>query len=423
MSGGAAALRRRLSRVLGPRGAVLEVVMKEARRLGVDAYLVGGPVRDLLLKRPIKDIDVLLTGRLDAVARRSGARLGARVQLRSRFLTATLEADGLRVDLSRARRERYARPGALPEVEAGGLEDDLARRDFSVHAMALPLDDASGPVLLDPLGGRGDLDDRQLRILHGRSFADDPTRMLRGARYAARLGFRFERATRLALRVAVAEGALGPVSGDRIRHELERLLEEEDPARAAAATEQAGLFGTVARGWSVGAAARAALRRYARARRDPPWPESAQRGVLRDCGLRLLVSEVAPRHRARVVARLGLNGRPATRLRDDLRRISELRRALSRPLSPGGLDARLAGTEDAVLLLAWCGGGSVSMRNVVRYADRLRRISDPLNGDDARALGLRGPAVGDLLRAARERSLDGRRVDDAWVRRWLARHP
>jgi hypothetical protein len=118
-----------------------------------------------------------------------------------------------------------------------------------------------------------------------------------------------------------------------------------------------------------------------------------------------------------------LNGRPATRLRDDLRRSSELRRALSRPLSPGGLDARLAGTEDAVLLLAWCGGGSVSMRNVVRYADRLRRINDPLNGDDARALGLRGPAVGDLLRAARERSLDGRRVDDAWVRRWLARHP
>ncbi len=213
------------------------------------------------------------------------------------------------------------------------------------------------------------------------------------------------------------------MSGDRIRHELERLLEEGDPAQAAAATERAGLFGAVAPGWSVGAAARAALRRYARARRDPPWPEAAQPGVLRDCGLRLLASEVAPRHRVRVVERLGLNGRPASRLRDDLRRNTELRRALSRPMSPGSLDARLAGTEDTVLLLAWCGGGRAPMRNVVRYADRLRRISDPLNGDDARALGLRGPAVGDLLRAARERSLDGRRVDDVWVRRWLARHP
>lgn len=422
MSVAAPALRRRLSRVLGARAAALEIVVKEARRLGVDAYLVGGPVRDLLLGRAIGDIDVLLSGRLDVVARRSAARLDARVQLRSRFMTATLENAAVRIDLSRARRERYARPGALPEVEAGSLAEDLARRDFSVHAMALPLDAEAGEALIDPLGGRADVDDRALRILHGRSFEDDPTRMLRAARYAARLGFRLERATRAALRTALGACRVDALSGDRVRHEIERLLEEPDPARAAAATQRLGLFAAIAAGWSVDAQQRAALRRYARARLAPPWPEAARADVLRACGLRVLVSGVASRDRLRVVKRLGLSGRPAARLRDDLRRCAELRRALARPLSPGRLDALLAGTEDAALLFSWCGRGAAVARNVVRYADRLRRVADPLDGDDARALGLRGPAVGDLLRAARKHSLDGRSVDDAWLRRWLARH-
>jgi tRNA nucleotidyltransferase (CCA-adding enzyme) len=419
---GAAALRRRLSRVLGPRAAALEVVVKEARRIDVDAWLVGGPVRDLLLKQPIVDIDVLLSDRLDAVSRRAAARLGARVHLRSRFLTATLDGALVRVDLARTRRERYARPGALPEVRPGSLDEDLARRDFSVHAMALPLDEEAGSLLVDPLGGRADLDNRTLRILHDASFIDDPTRMLRGARYAARLGFRFERATRKALREAAEGGAFAPVSGDRLRRELERLLGEPDPARAAGAAERVGLFGAISPGWSIDAAVRARLRRYARARSAPPWPEAGEPGVLRECGFRLLLSGVAPRSRVRVVGRLGLHGRPAERVRDDLRRSPELRRGLERPLAPGRLDARLVGTDDAALLLAWCGGGAAIARNVVRYAGRLRHVADPLDGGDARAVGLRGPAVGDLLRAARERSLDGRRIDDAWLRRWLAQH-
>ncbi len=422
MSAGAAALRWRLSQSLGARAEALAVVVAEARRVGVDAFLVGGPVRDLLLERPISDIDVLLSGRLDAVAKRVGARIGAEVVVHSRFLTAKLETPELRLDLSRARRERYARAGALPEVEPASVEEDLGRRDFAIHAIALPLDERSGSEVVDPLGGCDDLAARRLRSLHERSFIDDPTRLLRAARYSARLRFRYAPATRRAMQDAVRSEALGSVSGDRIRQELARLLEEDDPARAVAATERAGLFEATAQGWVVDDRVRAGLRRFARAASAPPWPEAAERPVRLDCGLRLLVSAVAPRNRLRVIERLGVRGRPAQLVRDDLRRAAEFGRGLSRAVSPGRLDARLGGASDALLLLTWCSGAGAVARHVARYADRLRKIADPLGGADARALGLRGPAVGDLLRAARERSLDGHAVDDAWLRRWLARH-
>jgi len=420
MSDRASGLRLRLARGLGPDAEALAVIVDEAARAHSDAFLVGGPVRDLLLRRPVGDVDVLLTRGLEAVAGRSAQRLGANVVVRPRFLTATIERPGLRIDLSRARRERYARAGALPEVEPASLEEDFARRDFSVHAMALPLDARSGSGLLDPLGGRADLERRRLRCLHERSFLDDPTRLLRAARYAARLGFRYEAGTARLLRSAVESAALDRVSGDRVRHEIERLIDEPDPAHAAAATRRGGLFAAIARGWEVADGARAGLRRLVRAGAEPPWPEAAS--ARQACGLRLLLFDVAPRHRLRVLERLAVRGRPAEQVRGDLRRVVELRRSLGRRLSGGRLDARLSGASDEVLLLAWCTGRAPVPRNVARYAGHLRHVADPLTGEDARARGLRGPAVGELLRAARERSLDGAGVDENWLRRWLARH-
>ncbi|MBW2279608.1 MAG: CCA tRNA nucleotidyltransferase [Deltaproteobacteria bacterium] len=420
MSDRASGLRRRLASALGPDAEALAVIAEEAARAKAGAFLVGGPVRDLLLRRPVGDLDVLLTRGLETVTQRSAERLRAQVVLRARFLTATIERPGLRIDLSRARRESYARSGALPEVEPASIEEDFARRDFSVNAMALPLDARSGRGLLDPLGGRADLERGRLRCLHERSFLDDPTRLLRAARYGARLGFRYDPPTARLLRSAVEGGALDRVSGDRIRHEIERLIEEPDPARAATATRRVGLFGAIARGWEVGDAARAGLRRLVRATADPPWhgaPDARQ-----GCGLRLLLFDVAPRHRPRVLERLAVRGRPADQVRGDLRRTVELRRPLARPLSGGRLDAHLSDASEEALLLSWCTGAAPVPRNVARYAGRLRHVADPLTGEDARELGLRGPAVGELLRAARARSLDGGPVDDAWLRRWLARH-
>jgi tRNA nucleotidyltransferase (CCA-adding enzyme) len=175
-------------------------------------YLVGGAVRELLLGRGCVDIDLVVEGDAAALAE----RLGAEVTSHERFGTAKVELDGHVVDIARTRSESYPRPGALPVVEpAADLETDLARRDFTINAMALPL--TGEPRLIDPFGGEADLASKRLRVLHQNSFVDDPTRAIRAARYAARLGLVLEEGTeRLLLRLA----------GERTAPEAYRLLAE-----------------------------------------------------------------------------------------------------------------------------------------------------------------------------------------------------
>ncbi len=165
--------------------------------------------------------------------------------MHGRFATATVASGGERFDFAATRSENYERPGALPRVEPASIEEDLGRRDFSVHAMALSLAPARGGRLLDPFGGREDLARRRLRILHPRSFEDDPTRAYRAARYANRLGFSIEPRTRKAAHDAVAAGFLDAISGDRRRRELRLILSEPRPARAVRQVTRLGLLPTL----------------------------------------------------------------------------------------------------------------------------------------------------------------------------------
>lgn len=208
-------------------------------------YLAGGVVRDLLLGRPVRDVDLVVEGDALALARRLASRLGADCRDHGRFATATLVLeDGRRLDVAATRRERYARSGALPDVTPGvPIEEDLARRDFSINAMALAI--ATPTRLLDPLGGRDDLRRGLVRVLHERSFADDPTRVFRAVRYAARLGFRLAPATRRALVAAVADGALDRISADRLRREIRLLLEEPERGRAVGSLTRLGVAAAV----------------------------------------------------------------------------------------------------------------------------------------------------------------------------------
>jgi tRNA nucleotidyltransferase (CCA-adding enzyme) len=193
------------------------------------AWLVGGGVRDLLRDVAPLDIDLAIEGDAVAAARDLAARLGGAVVEHDRFGTATVTGLPLELNLATTRRETYAHPGALPDVEPAGLEEDLARRDFTVNAMAIGLTGEDLGALQDPHGGRADLDAGLVRVLHERSFLDDPTRLLRAVRYVARIGGRLEPRTEELAREAIAQGAPGTVSGNRIRDELLDLL-QEDPA-------------------------------------------------------------------------------------------------------------------------------------------------------------------------------------------------
>ncbi|MCH6564091.1 MAG: CCA tRNA nucleotidyltransferase [Myxococcales bacterium] len=417
-------LREQLEQACPDRFALLRVVVEEARRVDARAYLVGGPVRDLLLGQALfGDLDIVLSDELPRIARRAAQRLSGRVLLRPRFLTATIMAGDTRLDLSRARRETYPRPGALPEVRKAALEDDLLRRDFSINAMALPLDTRAGRSLLDPSGALADLRARRIRVLHPESFRDDPTRLFRAARYAARLGFRFAPETSQLLRDAIATNALRTLSRDRIRHEIEKVLEESDAARGVLELERQGLLAAVSPGWRGGTETRAALRRLSSAQPSPPWPEAGQQEVRAASSLRALFLDTRSGARTRALSALGLRGRRADNVDQDLRQLPRLRRALERGPAPGKLDALLDGVGEPMLLLLYCATRPAGARCVKRYASSIRHRPSPIDGHAARALGLAGPAIGRLLSAARQRSLDGGPVDGAWLRRWLARQP
>jgi tRNA nucleotidyltransferase (CCA-adding enzyme) len=196
-----------------PAAAPLPDVLPEAR-------IVGGAVRDLLLGGAPEDLDLVIEGDAVEAAQRLGEALGGSVTVHERFGTATVEAGGHVYDLATARVETYARLGALPDVRPGTLEEDLLRRDFTVNAIAVGLD---GRAVAAPHAYE-DLDARVLRVLHERSFLDDPTRLLRLVRYATRLGFSVETGTAALAADAIAGGALATVSPARVGSELRLLL-------------------------------------------------------------------------------------------------------------------------------------------------------------------------------------------------------
>mgnify|MGYP001262324818 CR=1 FL=1 len=212
-------------RVAAEHAARLAQIGKLAAELGVPAYLVGGPVRDALLWRASLDVDVTVEGEAALLAERLAEHFGGRLTAHERFGTAVVEMPGWHLDVATARRETYPQPGALPVVEPASLDEDLRRRDFSYNAMALRLDRDPG-LLCDPLEGFADLRAGLTRGLHERTFIDDPTRLIRAGRYAARLGCRLEPQTRGWLDQAVAAGALRTVTGQRLWGELSRLLAE-----------------------------------------------------------------------------------------------------------------------------------------------------------------------------------------------------
>jgi tRNA nucleotidyltransferase (CCA-adding enzyme) len=190
-------------------------------------YLVGGTVRDILLAEESFDVDVAVEGDAIALARTVAAELGGRVREHDKFGTAVvLGPKGERVDVVTARTEFYGAPGALPTIEHATIREDLFRRDFTINAMAASLKGDDFGRLVDPFGGRSDLEGRTIRVLHNLSFIDDPTRIFRAIRYENRYGFRMDEHTLQLARGCIEMGLVGDLSSARLREELVALLEE-----------------------------------------------------------------------------------------------------------------------------------------------------------------------------------------------------
>ena len=245
------ALWRALEDQLAVRRDGLEQVGRVAAEMGYRSALVGGGVRDLLLHRPVKDLDVVIEGEALRVGRQLVQAHGGRVLEHEAFGTATWQTVGGAIDLASARTETYAHPGALPDVSFASLDDDLARRDFSINAMALHLHPDHRGELMDVFDGQSDLEHRVLRILHPKSFQDDLTRGWRGARYASRYGLRWAEATATALREAVSGGAMAQITLQRQGAEWDKVLGESDVIAALHQIIEFGLLACIHPEFSV----------------------------------------------------------------------------------------------------------------------------------------------------------------------------
>lgn len=361
-----------------------------------DLYVVGGALRDLLLGRPVTDIDLACEG--DAIERMAKAFPNDRVTTHARFRTATLDVDGTRIDLATCRAERYADPGALPDVQPAGIEVDLTRRDFTINAMALRL--AGAPEIIDPSGGLASLVACEIKVLHDRSFEDDPTRILRAFRYAARLGFTIEHHTARLLRDAI--GALATVSGARMRRELELMLSEGQPATGLEEAAGWGALAAIAAPLSWNAERTAALRTA-----DPSIAKSPLGFALMSAG----ASQDAARE---VAERLRLHGPEAAAV-IDLATIEShaemLRRSGAKPSGVTVLLDRYA--PAAVEAFANVHPDERATRIARRYLDEWRFVKPLLSGADLIEIGVpAGPQVNRGLQLLRASRLDGWSEDE-----------
>ncbi|MDO8579946.1 MAG: CCA tRNA nucleotidyltransferase, partial [Candidatus Omnitrophota bacterium] len=209
----------------------LKNIGREADRSKLRAYLVGGPVRDILFNKKNLDLDIVIEGDAIEFARHLAKLLKANVKIYREFGTATLLFPHRHVDLVTARREDYPHRGALPVVMPGTLRDDLGRRDFTINAMAIALNQGNLGMLIDPFAGQEDLKAKKIRVLHDQSFADDPTRLLRAVRFEQRLGFHVEPKTLGFWKMAMKQKFYHNVKPPRYFAEFKKILGEKIPLK------------------------------------------------------------------------------------------------------------------------------------------------------------------------------------------------
>lgn len=372
-------------------------------------YAAGGAVRDLLLGRPLREVDLVVEGDAIALAARVATRAGLRVTSHDRFGTAIIRARGAKVDLAMARTETYAGPGRLPDVSPASLDEDLGRRDFTINAMALPLTADGG--LVDPYGGRDDCERRVIRNLHEQSFVDDPTRMFRACRYSGRIAFTIESGTeRQIRRDAIHVDLLTPA---RLRNEVVLLLQESSCSAAFALAKDLGLLTRIHAALDTSPIVLRAL---------DELPAGVPDRDIVAVRLALVVSDLGPTAVRELITRLALP-----------RQLAAVAQAMPatvlacRPLTAPRVRPRhvIAGLESRPRPTLWAIAAvtdSPALRvHLHSFLSEWSTFRPQTPAADLVRRGLDGPSIGLWLRRLRDARVDGE-VDAAGEAAWLDAH-
>ena len=363
-------------------------------------YLVGGVVRDLLLERGNLDVDMVVEGDAIKLAQEIAGVNQAKVTTHPRFGTATLKWDKRSADFATARAETYARPGALPVVKPGTIRDDLARRDFSINAMAILINPRRYGELIDPFGGRQDLAKKLVRVLHDKSFTDDATRLWRALRYEQRLGFCIEPMTLLLVKRDLA--MLKTISGDRLRHELDLVLKEELPEKALVRADELGVLAKLhpalkGDDW---------LRETFAAARERYLTDTFHPHLY----MALLCYRLTAKELEQLIKFLRLPKAMAQVLRDTLAIKGKIKELAKPGQAPSVIYNLLHGYGTTSYTAVSIGAVSeTAAEHIELYLNVLRHINPALTGDDLKKLGIpSGPKIKEVLQLLREARLDGK---------------
>jgi tRNA nucleotidyltransferase (CCA-adding enzyme) len=395
-----------------PGGAELLALAQERP----DIALVGGAVRDLMLGLSPRELDVAVGSNAAELAEALAAALPASEArpapvVHERFGTASLEWLSGRIDVVERRAETYPRPGALPEVRPGTVDEDLARRDFTIHAMSLPLEPEARGELVSAEHALEDLAAGRMRVLHEKSFVEDPTRLLRLARYQARLGFEVEQHTMRLAEAAIAADVLRTVSGARIAAELWLAIEESHDAEA---LTELGELGALA---ALGLPPRFDTH-LAREAHDLMPPDGHHDILLMAVLFHDHERSEDQSARAAAAALMDDFEFPASTRADVLAGafgVDSLAEQLEQPLSGAQLGGLLRDkpVETVAIAAALASRRSSNGRAAARrWFDELRHVRLSITGDDLLAAGIpEGPEIGRRLQAALDKRLDGELED------------
>jgi tRNA nucleotidyltransferase (CCA-adding enzyme) len=370
----------------------------QAAKQGQRVCLVGGVVRDLLLGYPNLDLDLVVEGDAVKLAQQVAETSRAKLLAHHRFGTAKLRYENFTLDLATARKETYAKPGALPTVTPGLLKDDLIRRDFSINAMAISVAPNDYGELIDPHQGRSDLEHCLIRILHAESFSDDATRILRAVRYEQRLCFELEAQTAELLKRDIR--MLDTISGDRIRHEVELVFKERQPEFVMNRFAQLGVLQRISPflkgdGWIV--------EKFDRARR---LKKPAQLPSLYFC---LLIYSFSEEELQQFLARLNIPAKLSRAMRDTLRLKNRLPLLDRSSLKPSEIYYPLREYEPvAIQTNAIASDSSTVHHHLQLFLTKLRYVRTSLDGEELKKLGVSaGPEMGKVLQILHRAKLDG----------------
>lgn len=421
---------RRLNNAIPyPRQILLQAIARLASKLNMQAYIVGGFVRDLLLKQPSQDFDIVVEGDASVFVSKLVENFGGRAVTHPRFGTAKwligeerealaqkllpdqpmdFQALPLHLDLITARTEFYERPAALPTVERSGIKMDLHRRDFTINTMALRLDAPYYGKLYDFWGGYHDLQNRIIRVLHALSFVDDATRILRAVRFSTRFEFKMDPRTLSLLSSSLS--LLNEISGPRLRHELDLILLEFNVSAALRAMDRLSILEVINPNfiWNPAVEARIAYLNQPAARAE--WnteTHESQLNLRQVLGYCYCLEDLAPEHLEQLSARLRIPTRVISAVADTFK----LRRLLPElsAMKPSQVVRALKGISPLALTAVYQSTESPAMREpLLLYQTRYLHVKPLHTGDDLRARGLSpSPEFQNILNALRDAWLDG----------------